>query len=145
MLQGRTPRVFGDGLQTRDFTYVGDVVQALTKAADTPGIAGRTYNVGTGRGTNLLELVEALNQLLGTNVKAEHGPPRSGDIRYSRRTSALSAAIWVTSRPSPLRRASGEPSVGIAIRPDVPDAFGSKGGNATRKVFYSQGDGGAWT
>ena len=83
MLQGKTPRVFGDGLQTRDFTYVGDVVQALTKAADTPGIAGRTYNVGTGRGTNLLELVEALNQLLGTNVKAEHGPPRSGDIRYS--------------------------------------------------------------
>jgi UDP-glucose 4-epimerase len=84
LLQGKTPRINGDGLQTRDFTYVGDVVQALTKAADTPGIAGRTYNVGTGRGTNLLELVATLNRLLGTSVTPEHGPPRAGDIRHSR-------------------------------------------------------------
>jgi len=84
MLQGKTPRINGDGLQTRDFTYVGDVVHALTKAADTSGIAGRTYNVGTGRGTSLLDLVAALNRLLGKNVKPEHGPRRAGDIRHSR-------------------------------------------------------------
>jgi UDP-glucose 4-epimerase len=84
MIEGRTPRINGDGLQSRDFTYVGDVVQALTKAADTPGVSGRTYNVGTGRGTNLLELVATLNRLLGTNVKPEHGPERAGDIRHSR-------------------------------------------------------------
>jgi UDP-glucose 4-epimerase len=71
-------------LQSRDFTYVGDVVQALTKAADAPGVGGRTYNVGTGRGTSVLDLVAALNRLLGTQRKPEHGPGRAGDIRYSR-------------------------------------------------------------
>jgi UDP-glucose 4-epimerase len=84
MLEGRTPRVNGDGLQSRDFTYVGDVVQALSKAAETPGIAGRTYNVGTGRGTSVLDLVAALNRALATNRKPEHGPARAGDIRHSR-------------------------------------------------------------
>jgi UDP-glucose 4-epimerase len=84
MLRGKTPRINGDGLQSRDFTYVGDVVQALTRAASTPGIAGRTYNVGTGRGTSVLDLVAALNRLLGTHVRPEHGPVRAGDIRHSR-------------------------------------------------------------
>jgi len=84
MMNGRTPGVHGDGRQSRDFTYVGDVVQAQTKAADTPGVGGRTYNVGTGRGTNLLELVAVLNRQLGTQMKPEHGPARAGDIRHSR-------------------------------------------------------------
>jgi nucleoside-diphosphate-sugar epimerase len=84
MLRGKTPRINGDGLQSRDFTYVGDVVQALMKAANTPGIAGRTYNVGTACGTSVLDLVAALNRLLGTQVEPEHGPARAGDIRHSR-------------------------------------------------------------
>jgi UDP-glucose 4-epimerase len=84
MLRGKAPRINGDGLQSRDFTYVGDVVQALVKAAETPGIGGRTYNVGTGRGTSVLDLVAALNHLLGTHTKPEHGAARPGDIRHSR-------------------------------------------------------------
>jgi UDP-glucose 4-epimerase len=84
MRQGRTPTVFGDGLQSRDFTYVTDVVQALLRAAQTPGVSGRVYNVGTGRSVNLLELVAALNQLLGTKLQPKHGPARTGDIRHSR-------------------------------------------------------------
>jgi UDP-glucose 4-epimerase len=84
LLEGRQPRVHGDGLQSRDFTYVADVVQALRLAADTPGVAGRVYNVGTGRGTSLLELIATLNLLLGTDCRPEHGPPRPGDIRHSR-------------------------------------------------------------
>jgi UDP-glucose 4-epimerase len=84
LLEGRTPRVFGDGLQTRDFTYVANVVQALRKAAEVPGVAGRVYNVGTGRGTSLLDLLAVLNRLLGTDRKPEHGPSRAGDIRHSR-------------------------------------------------------------
>jgi UDP-glucose 4-epimerase len=84
LMQGRTPRINGDGLQSRDFTYVGDVVQALTKAARAPGVAGRTYNVGTGRSVNLLDLVAALNRLLGKDVRPGHGPARPGDIRHSR-------------------------------------------------------------
>src|SRR5438067_9398791 len=49
MAAGRAPNVFGDGLQSRDFTYVTDAVQALVKAADTPGVSGQVYNIGTGR------------------------------------------------------------------------------------------------
>jgi UDP-glucose 4-epimerase len=81
---GRTPTVFGDGLQSRDFTHVSDVVQALQKAADVPGVSGRVYNVGTGRSVNLLELLAALNRQLGTNLTPKHAPPRGGDIRFSR-------------------------------------------------------------
>jgi UDP-glucose 4-epimerase len=84
MLRGKTPRIDGDGQQSRDFTYVGDVVQALTKAADAPDISGGPYNVGTGRGTSVLDLVAALNRLLGTQTKPAHGPARAGDIRHSR-------------------------------------------------------------
>jgi UDP-glucose 4-epimerase len=82
--EGRTPTIFGDGLQTRDFTYIADVVQALTRAAETPSVSGRVYNVGTGRGVTLLELIAALNRLLGTKVAPQHGPPRVGDVRHSR-------------------------------------------------------------
>src|SRR5262249_6003395 len=82
MSKGRAPQVFGDGLQSRDFTYVADVVQALLQAADTPGVSGRVYNVGTGRSVNLLELVAALNRLLGTNLAPQHGPTRTGDVRH---------------------------------------------------------------
>ncbi len=81
---GRTPTIYGDGLQTRDFTFVTDVVQALTRAAQTPGISGRVYNIGTGRGTSVLDLVAALNRQLGTNIAPQHAAPRAGDVRHSR-------------------------------------------------------------
>jgi UDP-glucose 4-epimerase len=81
---GKTPTVFGDGLQSRDFTFVTDVVQALTRAAAAPGVSGQVYNVGTGRSVNLLELVDALNRLLGTRAIPQHAPPRAGDVRHSR-------------------------------------------------------------
>src|SRR4051812_43180335 len=65
--QGKQPTIFGDGQQTRDFTYVSDVVQALRLAAERPGVSGEVFNVGTGRGTSLLDLIAALNRLLGTS------------------------------------------------------------------------------
>lgn len=81
---GRTPTVFGDGLQSRDFTFVSDVVQALTRAAEVPGVAGKVYNIGTGRSTSLLDLIAALNRQLGTAMTPHHAPPRAGDVRHSR-------------------------------------------------------------
>jgi UDP-glucose 4-epimerase len=81
---GRTPTVFGDGLQTRDFTSVRDVVRALLLAGERPGVAGQVFNVGTGRGISLLELLAALNRLLGTSIQPAHAPPRVGDVRHSR-------------------------------------------------------------
>lgn len=83
MSAGRTPTIFGDGLQTRDFTHVSDVVQALQLAAQTPGISGEVYNIGAGGRISLLDLVAGLNRLLGTSIVPKHGPARAGDIRHS--------------------------------------------------------------
>jgi UDP-glucose 4-epimerase len=83
MLAGRSPVIYGDGKQSRDFTYVENVVHANLLAADAPGVAGRVFNAANGRSTNLLELLDALNQLLGTRIKPRHDPPRPGDIRES--------------------------------------------------------------
>ncbi len=82
--EGRIPTLFGDGQQTRDFTYVTDVVQALLLAAERPGVSGQVFNVGTGRGTSLLQLLAALNRQLGTSVVPRHADTRPGDIRHSR-------------------------------------------------------------
>ena len=82
--EGRTPTVHGDGLQVRDFTYVENAVQALLKAAEVPGVGGRVYNVGTGQAVSVLDLVTALNGIIGTNVTPAHGPARAGDVRFSR-------------------------------------------------------------
>jgi UDP-glucose 4-epimerase len=84
LVEGRAPTIFGDGLQSRDFTYVANAVQALMKAGETPGVSGRVYNIGTGASITLLDLLDALNRLLGTKVAAQHQPPRPGDVRYSR-------------------------------------------------------------
>jgi UDP-glucose 4-epimerase len=85
MSAGRAPTVHGDGLQSRDFTYVGDVVQAVLKAAAAPAsVSGQVYNVGTGQSVSVLDLVAALNRLLGTDLAPVHAPARTGDIRHSR-------------------------------------------------------------
>jgi len=83
MLAGRKPVIYGDGLQARDFTYVDNVVRANLLAAEVPGIAGKVYNVACGRSTSLLDLVAALNGLLGTRIQPTHAAPRPGDVRDS--------------------------------------------------------------
>jgi UDP-glucose 4-epimerase len=83
MLSGKPPTVYGDGLQSRDFTFVANVVHANLLAADAAGVAGRVFNAAAGGSITLLELIDALHQLLGTDVKPVHEPPRPGDIRES--------------------------------------------------------------
>jgi UDP-glucose 4-epimerase len=83
MLAGRRPVIHGDGQQSRDFTYVDDVVQANLLAAEAPRASGKVYNIASGRRTTLLELVDRINALLGTDIKPIHAPPRVGDIRHS--------------------------------------------------------------
>jgi UDP-glucose 4-epimerase len=84
MVSGRAPVVHGDGLQSRDFTYVADAVQALVKASQAAGASGQVYNVGTGRSITVLDLVAALNRILGSHLVPQHGPTRAGDVRESR-------------------------------------------------------------
>ena len=76
--------VYGDGKQTRDFTYVEDVVQGILAAGSVVGVSGRVYNIASGRGTPVLELIETLAQLLGVRAQLELLPPRAGDIKHSR-------------------------------------------------------------
>lgn len=83
MLAGKQPVVYGDGRQSRDFTYVANVVQGNLLAADAPHVAGKTLNIANGRSTDLLQLIEALNGLLGTDIQPRHEPPRVGDVRES--------------------------------------------------------------
>ena len=83
LLAGRAPTVHGDGEQTRDFTYVDNVVQANLLAAEAKDVAGRTYNIATGRRVSLNELVDKLKVLTGAEIRATHGPARAGDVRDS--------------------------------------------------------------
>lgn len=83
MLRGERPVIYGDGGQTRDFTYVGNVVQGNLLAAEAEGVAGRVMNVADGRSTSLSRLVELLNGLLKTHIEPQFEPPRTGDIRHS--------------------------------------------------------------
>ena len=83
ILRGRRPVIFGDGLQSRDFTYVENVVHANLLAAEKPGVEGRVFNAANGKSITLLELIAALNEVLGTEVEPEFAPPRPGDIRES--------------------------------------------------------------
>jgi UDP-glucose 4-epimerase len=83
MLAGRQPLVYGDGGQSRDFTFVANVVHANLLAADAEGVSGRVINAANGKSITLLELIEALNKYLGTSIKPRHEPPRAGDIRES--------------------------------------------------------------
>jgi UDP-glucose 4-epimerase len=83
MLAGGQPVIYGDGRQSRDFSFVANVVHANLLAADATGVAGRTINAADGRSIDLLTLLEILNRLLGLNVKPQFAPPRLGDVRES--------------------------------------------------------------
>lgn len=93
LLAGERPVIFGDGYQSRDFCFVANVVHANLLASSAPGVAGRVYNVGNGRSTTLLELIQHLNSLLGTDVEPAHEPPRLGDVRDSMADISLARSV----------------------------------------------------
>jgi nucleoside-diphosphate-sugar epimerase len=80
---GEAPVIFGDGEQSRDFTYVENVVNANVAALEAPGVGGRVYNIACGAGVTLNEIAARLREELGAEVEATHGPDRLGDIRDS--------------------------------------------------------------
>ncbi len=83
LLAGESPIIYGDGLQTRDFTYIDNVVQANLLAATVPAAAGSTFNVGSGQATSLLDMLAQLQQILGTKLPPIFAPARTGDVRDS--------------------------------------------------------------
>ncbi len=80
-LAGEPLEVHGDGKQTRDFTYVSNVVEANLRAAEAPGVGGAVFNVAGGERHAVLDLVRALEELLGRELPVIHTPPRPGDVR----------------------------------------------------------------
>ncbi|MBN2304476.1 MAG: SDR family oxidoreductase [Anaerolineae bacterium] len=84
MLDDSPPPVEGDGLQSRDFTYIDNVVHGNLLACHTPGVAGETFNIACGGRINLLDMIEILNRLMGKNIKPLFMDPRPGDVKHSR-------------------------------------------------------------
>lgn len=83
LLRGESPTVYDDGLQTRDFTFVDNVVHGNLLAAEAPLAPGQTINVANGHSTSLIELLTILNRLLKTEIKPQHAEPRPGDVKHS--------------------------------------------------------------
>ena len=84
ILRGQPPTVHGDGLQSRDFTFIENVVEANFAAAKAPNSAcGRVYNAALGDNTNLLSLISSINEILGTDIKPVHTESRAGDVPHS--------------------------------------------------------------
>ncbi len=83
LLAGEAPMIHGDGGQTRDFTYVANVVDGVLRACEAPAASGETINVATEGRVSLNELLAQLQQIIGTDVAPIYGPPRVGDVRDS--------------------------------------------------------------
>ena len=83
VLAKESPLIHGDGRQTRDFTYVTNVVDGVLRAATADNVSGEVINIATGGRTSLLELVRAIQLILGTNVAPTFGPARQGDVKDS--------------------------------------------------------------
>lgn len=83
LLEGRVPRIYGSGEQSRDFVYVGNVVNANILAATVPGVSGRVYNVASGLSITVLDLLHAICRHLEVPFAPEFYPPRQGDVVHS--------------------------------------------------------------
>ncbi len=77
------PTIFGDGEQSRDFTYVEDVAALCLKAANAPGVPGKMYNAGNGGRYTLNQIWSLLQKMEGVRIGVNYGPPRAGDVRHS--------------------------------------------------------------
>jgi UDP-glucose 4-epimerase len=83
LLRGERPTIFGDGEQSRDFTYVANVIQANIRAATSPGGSGQAFNIACGSRISLNELLAHLNDIIGTNIEPIYTESRPGDVKHS--------------------------------------------------------------
>jgi len=88
LIERRSPTIYGDGAQSRDFTFVEDVCSLMIKAAEAPGVAGRVYNAGNGDRFTLNETWALLEKIEGIRLEPLYGPPRPGDVRDSQADTA---------------------------------------------------------
>lgn len=100
--QGLPISVFGDGEQTRDFFYVGDLVKLLIQALELPSAIEHSINVGLNKTTSINQLLEALSEVVGELPEVTYRAPRSGDIRHSRASNQRLKKYFVLDMPTPL-------------------------------------------
>jgi nucleoside-diphosphate-sugar epimerase len=93
MQEGQRPPIFGTGDNSRDFTYIENVVQANLAAIEAPDAPGKAINVAMHDSHTLNELVDALNRLLGTDLEPRYLPPRPGDVPHSMADISLARAL----------------------------------------------------
>jgi UDP-glucose 4-epimerase len=93
ILKQQSPVIFGDGNQSRDFIFVGNVVQGNLLAAESAEAAGKVFNLAQGKQTTLRQLLEFLSELLGLTVKPDFQPPRPGDVKESMADMSLTRAV----------------------------------------------------
>mgnify|MGYP000907466519 FL=1 len=82
-LENKQPHVCGDGTQTRDFTYVSNVVDATLLAAAAPQASGSVLNIGCGASSSVLDLIAAIERVSSRSLDPVFGPPRAGDVKHS--------------------------------------------------------------
>jgi len=92
LIAGTQPTIFGDGEQSRDFTYVEDVAALCLKAADAPGVSGKMFNAGNGGRYTLNQVWSMLQKMEGVEIPSKFGPPRAGDVRHSMADTAAAVA-----------------------------------------------------
>jgi nucleoside-diphosphate-sugar epimerase len=83
VIEGQSPVVFGDGEQSRDFTYIENIVDETLRACEAPGASGLVFNGGTGARITLNQVLKMLEKITGRKIQAKYDPPRTGDIRDS--------------------------------------------------------------
>jgi nucleoside-diphosphate-sugar epimerase len=93
LLDRAQPVVFGDGEQSRDFTYVDNVVDATLRACEAPGASGMVFNVGTSARITLNDTLKLLEKISGKPVRAKYDPPRTGDILHSQADISLGRRV----------------------------------------------------
>ena len=93
ILDGQTPVIYGDGEQSRDFTFVSNVVDEVLRACENPGASGKVFNGGTGARITLNRVLRQLSQITGKTITAKHEPERNGDIRDSQADISLARGV----------------------------------------------------
>lgn len=83
MLAGEAPLIYGDGLQSRDFTFVQNNINANLLATTAPDVGGKLFNIACGARYTLIDLVDAINQILGTSIEPTFDTNRKGDVKHS--------------------------------------------------------------
>lgn len=93
VLQGNPPLVYGDGEQSRDFTYIENVVDETLRACEAKGASGMVFNGGTGATVTLNQVLKLLEKVSGKKIQAKYDPPRTGDIRDSQADISLARKV----------------------------------------------------